>query len=136
MPGNYTLAADHRCDYTLEIRTGTINRAGTDSVVTIELHDRGSDYWDGVINAIGPKLEIGSLDHVVFRNKHCVDPCEITVSIDGSGEGPDWYCDYVEVRVSRDISRTVLFKIYQWITKDQIANVNLCNGGTTMMEAS
>lgn len=124
------LQSDDDCVYTMYIRTGSIFRAGTDSIISVRLYDTYGEYvgisdlvsWGGLM---GPKynyFERGNLD--IFSGiGPCLSSsvCALNLTSDGSGMYHGWYCNYVEVTTTA-VHKPCLqqkFKVDQWLARDE-----------------
>ncbi|XP_020090608.1 PLAT domain-containing protein 1-like isoform X2 [Ananas comosus] len=115
-----------KCVYTLYVRTGSIWKGGTDSVIGVEL--TGSDgsgvritnleAWGGLMGEGHNYFERGNLD--VFSGLGpCTSspPCRLNLTSDGSGAHHGWYCNYVEVTTTGPHAGCAqqLFTVEQWL---------------------
>ncbi|KAJ0988391.1 hypothetical protein J5N97_006747 [Dioscorea zingiberensis] len=121
--------SDTDCVYTIYIRTGTIWKGGTDSVISLAL--AGSDGWGVLINDLvnwgglmgsdHDYYERGNLDIFSGRGP-CLSspPCWMNLTSDGSGPHHGWYCNYVEVTTTgpHQPCQQQLFTVEQWLATD------------------
>ncbi|XP_074565837.1 PLAT domain-containing protein 3-like [Curcuma longa] len=121
---------DYKCVYTIYVRTGSIWKGGTDSVISLAI--AGADgygvliedleSWGGLMGPRHDYFERGNLD--VFSGRGpCMSswpPCWMNLTSDGSGSGHGWYCKYVEVTTTgphMGCSKQV-FTVEQWLALD------------------
>ncbi|THG07159.1 hypothetical protein TEA_019259 [Camellia sinensis var. sinensis] len=94
------------CVYTAYIRTGSIIKGGTDSIISLTLYDEDGwgirisnlEAWGGLMGPNHDYFERGNLD--IFSGKGpCLNGpvCSMNLTSDGSGPHHGWYCNYVEV---------------------------------------
>ncbi|KAG6469181.1 hypothetical protein ZIOFF_073885 [Zingiber officinale] len=134
---------DYSCVYTIYVRTGSIWKAGTDSVISVAF--AGADgygvliedleSWGGLMGQGYDYFERGNLDIFSGRGP-CISswpPCWMNLTSDGSGKGHGWYCNYVEVTTTGPHMRCSqqLFTVEQWLALDTspyrlYATSNLC----------
>ncbi|CAL9095222.1 unnamed protein product [Musa textilis] len=120
----------YKCVYTIYIRTGTIWKAGTDSVISLAL--AGADgvgvliedleSWGGLMGTNYDYYERGNLDIFSGRGP-CITswpPCWINLTSDGSGPHHGWYCNYVEVTTTGPHMgcSQQRFNVEQWLARD------------------
>ncbi|KAJ8504506.1 hypothetical protein OPV22_005392 [Ensete ventricosum] len=125
--GNYD---EYKCVYTIYIRTGSIWKAGTDSMISLAL--AGADgvgvliedleSWGGLMGANYDYYERGNLDIFSGRGP-CITswpPCWMNLTSDGSGSHHGWYCNYVEVTTTGPHigCSQQLFTVEQWLARD------------------
>ncbi|KAJ0258443.1 PLAT/LH2 domain-containing protein [Hirschfeldia incana] len=123
------LFSQQNCKYTIEVQTGTVEGAGTNSIIGVEFADKDGAYieiknlvsWGGT-NKSKDYFERGNRD--VFNGKEGCLPglCFMKLNSDGSGHvNPDWYADYVEVTMTQSgkPSQTQHFTVEQWLAVDQ-----------------
>ncbi|KAA0036292.1 hypothetical protein IC582_018358 [Cucumis melo] len=120
---------DPDCVYTVYIRTGSILKAGTDSVITATLYTAAGDgiriidleKWGGMMGPDYNYFERGNLDIFSGRGPCLSGPvCSLNLTSDGSGPHHGWYCNYVEVTttgVHRSCDQQ-LFTVEQWLALD------------------
>ncbi|XP_010526648.1 PREDICTED: PLAT domain-containing protein 2 [Tarenaya hassleriana] len=120
---------DPDCVYTFYIRTGSIFKAGTDSIISARIYDKHGDYigirdlekWGGLMGSEYNYYEKGNLD--IFSGKAPCLPspvCALNLTSDGSGDHHGWYVNYVEVTttgVHAQCSQQS-FKVEQWLALD------------------
>ncbi|CAA7019852.1 unnamed protein product [Microthlaspi erraticum] len=120
---------DADCVYTFFLRTGSIFKAGTDSIISARISDKYGDYigirnleaWGGLMGKGHHYYERGSLD--IFSGKAPCLPspvCSLNLTSDGSGDHHGWYVNYVEVAtagVHAKCSRQS-FEVEQWLATD------------------
>ncbi|KAG9151537.1 hypothetical protein Leryth_019734 [Lithospermum erythrorhizon] len=116
------------CVYTLYVRTGSIIRAGTDSIISVILGDAsGKSVWIPNLQdwgLMGPNhdyFERGNTDIFTGLGKCISQPiCRLNLTSDGSGDHHGWFCDYVELSSSapyRSCSQST-FYVNQWLAND------------------
>lgn len=120
---------DNQCVYTVYIRTGSIWKGGTDSVIGLAV--AGSDgwgisipdlvAWGGLMAPDYNYFERGNLDIFSGRGP-CLSapPCWLNLTSDGSGDHHGWYCNYVEVTSTgphKPCSQQE-FTVEQWLATD------------------
>jgi len=120
---------DNQCVYTVYVRTGSVWKGGTDSIISIDL--TGADgygvritdleAWGGLMGDGYNYFERGNLDIFSGRGP-CFSspPCFINVTSDGSGPHHGWYLNYVEVTTTGPHVPCAqqLFTIEQWLATD------------------
>ncbi|KMZ56817.1 PLAT/LH2 family protein [Zostera marina] len=118
-----------QCVYTIYIRTGSIWKGGTDSVVGVTMNDTMGDTitipdlisWGGLMGPDYDYYERGNLDIFSGRGS-CLSnpPCALELFSDGSGAHHGWYCNYVEVTWTGPHmgSFQTTFTIEQWLATD------------------
>ncbi|CAJ1856086.1 unnamed protein product [Sphenostylis stenocarpa] len=117
------------CVYTLYIRTGSIIKGGTDSIIGLKLYDalgyglyiKNLEAWGGLMDPGHNYFERGNLDIFSGRGP-CLDRpvCAINLTSDGSGPHHGWYVNYVEVNsagVHAPCSQ-LQFTVEQWLATD------------------
>ncbi|KAB1210275.1 hypothetical protein CJ030_MR6G013330 [Morella rubra] len=120
---------DEDCVYTVYIRTGSIMKGGTDSIISLRLYDLYGEYveirnleaWGGIMELGHNYFERGNLDIFSGRAPCLTAPvCAMNLSSDGSGPHHGWYCNYVEVTstgVHKQCAQQ-LFTVEQWLALD------------------
>ncbi|KAF1867260.1 hypothetical protein Lal_00049689 [Lupinus albus] len=121
--------SDSDCVYTIYIRTGSVLKGGTDSIIGLKLYDKYGYYiyiknlepWGGLMGKDYNYFERSSLD--IFSGKGpCLDGpvCAINVTSDGSGSHHGWYCNYVEVTTTGPhlSCNQEQFEVEQWLATD------------------
>ncbi|KAI8032561.1 PLAT domain-containing protein 1 [Camellia lanceoleosa] len=117
------------CVYTAYIRTGSIIKGGTDSIISLTLYDEDGwgirisnlEAWGGLMGPNHDYFERGNLD--IFSGKGpCLNGpvCSMNLTSDGSGPHHGWYCNYVEVTTTgphKPCSQQ-LFTVEQWLATD------------------
>lgn len=115
--------------YTVYIRTGSIMKGGTDSIISLRLYDLYGEYveirnleaWGGIMELGHNYFERGNLDIFSGRAPCLTAPvCAMNLSSDGSGPHHGWYCNYVEVTstgVHKQCAQQ-LFTVEQWLALD------------------
>lgn len=138
---------DPDCVYSVYIRTGSIIKAGTDSVISVTLYTaegdgiriRDLEKWGGLMGPDYNYFERGNLDIFSGRGPCLSGPvCSLNLTSDGSGPHHGWYCNYVEVSttgVHRACDQTQ-FTVEQWLALDTspyelTAIRNYCPNGST-----
>ncbi|CAL9244923.1 unnamed protein product [Arabidopsis halleri] len=118
------------CVFTVYIRTGTVWKAGTDSVMSLRLYDSyGRDAvisdlvsWGGLMGPFHDYFERGNLDIFSGLGSCLSGPvCAMNLTSDGSGDHHGWYCNYVEVTMSESRRRSCSqekFEVEQWLARD------------------
>ncbi|KAI9077487.1 hypothetical protein K1719_040558 [Acacia pycnantha] len=116
-----SMATAARCDYHIQVKTGDVYKAGTNSKISLKLIS--SSGWNLTIGnleqwGVNPGhdfFERGSLDEFKGRTT-CLKPCAITVSSDGSGLASGWYLEYVDITVTgHGINFEEEFDVHQWL---------------------
>ncbi|KAK6923437.1 PLAT/LH2 domain [Dillenia turbinata] len=121
--------AGEDCVYTVYIRTGSIIKGGTDSVISLKLYDEYGDWveitnleiWGGLMEPGHNYFERGNLDIFSGRGECLPTPvCAMNLSSDGSGPNHGWYCNYVEVTVTGVHAQCLQqqFTVEQWLALD------------------
>ncbi|KAL7192572.1 hypothetical protein ACSBR2_024400 [Camellia fascicularis] len=124
-----TIARSDDCVYTVYVRTGSIVKGGTDSIISLTLYDakgwgiRISDLesWGGLMGPGYNYFERGNLDIFSGRGPCLTGPvCAMNLTSDGSGPHHGWYCNYVEVTTTgaRTACAQQLFTVEQWLATD------------------
>lgn len=136
-------ADEYECVYTTYIRTGSIIKAGTDSIISLELWTANGDgvnitdieAWGGLMGQNYDYFERGHLDIFSGRGPCLSGPvCAVRLISDGSGPHAGWYVNYVEVTTTgphRGCNQQ-RFDIEQWLALDAppyqlIATRNYCS---------
>ncbi|OAY33392.1 PLAT domain-containing protein 3 [Manihot esculenta] len=121
--------ADDDCVYTVYIRTGSIIKGGTDSIISVRFFDENGygleimnlESWGGLMGAGYNYFERGNLDIFSGRGPCLSSPiCALNLTSDGSGPHHGWYCNYVEVTttgVHMPCSQQQ-FTVEQWLARD------------------
>ncbi|KAK8710096.1 hypothetical protein V6N13_145436 [Hibiscus sabdariffa] len=123
------LADEEDCVYSMYIRTGSIIKGGTDSVISLKLADLGGDSveisnletWGGLMEPGHNYFERGNLDIFSGRGRCLAGPvCSLNLTSDGSGSGHGWYCNYVEVTMTgvHTPCSQQQFTVEQWLALD------------------
>ncbi|KAK4485942.1 hypothetical protein RD792_008598 [Penstemon davidsonii] len=138
-------AEDPECIYAVYVQTGSIQRAGTHSVISLSLVDEYGaqivipnleEEW-GLMGSGYNYFETGNLDIFGGRGPCLTGPvCGLNLTSDGSGPYHGWYCDYVDVTtvgVGKQCSQQH-FTVEQWLATDsppyQLTAVrNTCSSG-------
>ncbi|XP_060184713.1 PLAT domain-containing protein 3-like [Lycium barbarum] len=134
--------SDEDCVYTAYIRTGSIIKGGTDSIISLTLYDadgygikiKNLETWGGLMGQNYDYFERGNLDIFSGRGPCLTGPvCKMNLTSDGTGKGHGWYCNYVEVTVTGVHKQCIqkYFEVEQWLATDappyQLTAVrNLC----------
>lgn len=129
--------------YTVYIRTGSILKAGTDSLISLTLYDadgygiliRNLEAWGGLMGPDYDYFERGNLDIFSGRGPCLTGPvCLMNLTSDGSGPHHGWYCNYVEVTTTgaHIPCAQQLFTVEEWLATDRSPYKltvirNLCN---------
>ncbi|KAJ7956841.1 PLAT domain-containing protein 1 [Quillaja saponaria] len=120
---------DYECVFTIYVRTGSIIKGGTDSIVSLRLYDDDGEYilirdieaWAGIMEPGHNYFERGNLDIFSGRVPCLSGPvCAINITSDGSGPHHGWYVNYVEVTSTgphRNCAQKQ-FSIEQWLALD------------------
>ncbi|KAL1190321.1 PLAT domain-containing protein 1 [Cardamine amara subsp. amara] len=117
------------CVYTFYLRTGSIWKAGTDSIISARIYDKYGDYigiknlqaWAGLMGPDYNYFERGNLDIFSGRAPCLPSPiCSLNLTSDGSGDHHGWYVNYVEVTTAGVHAQcsTQNFEIEQWLATD------------------
>ncbi|XP_044492833.1 PLAT domain-containing protein 3-like [Mangifera indica] len=94
------------CVYTVYIRTGSIFKGGTDSIISLRLYDlygemveiKNLELWGGLMGSGYNYFERGNVDIFSGRGQCLSRPvCAMNLTSDGSGPHHGWYVNYVEV---------------------------------------
>ncbi|XP_010546406.1 PREDICTED: PLAT domain-containing protein 3 [Tarenaya hassleriana] len=120
---------DDTCVFTIYIRTGSVWKGGTDSVISLRLYDgygRAAVIddvvsWGGLMGPFHDYFERGNLDIFTGRGP-CLsgDVCAMNLTSDGTGDHHGWYCNYVEVTMSgtHKVCSGRKFTVDQWLARD------------------
>ncbi|XP_010431950.1 PREDICTED: PLAT domain-containing protein 1-like [Camelina sativa] len=120
---------DPDCVYTFYLRTGSIWKAGTDSIISARIYDKFGDYigiknlqaWAGLMGPDYNYFERGNLDIFSGRAPCLPSPiCALNLTSDGSGDHHGWYVNYAEVTTAGVHAQcsTQTFEIEQWLATD------------------
>ncbi|XP_071724320.1 PLAT domain-containing protein 3-like [Rutidosis leptorrhynchoides] len=125
----FLAANENDCVYTVYVRTGTIWKGGTDSIIGVKLYDAHGgnveipnlESWGGLMESGHNYFERGNLD--IFSGRAaCLDApvCALNLTSDGSGPHHGWYCNYVEVTSTGPHNKCQQknFEIEQWLASD------------------
>ncbi|XP_057481188.1 PLAT domain-containing protein 3-like [Actinidia eriantha] len=117
------------CVYTAYIRTGSIIKGGTDSIISLTLCDANGlgiripnlEAWGGLMGTDYNYFERGNLDIFSGTGPCPTAPvCSMNLTSDGTGPNHGWYCNYVEITTTGPhlkCSQT-LFTVEQWLATD------------------
>ncbi|KDP46858.1 hypothetical protein JCGZ_24067 [Jatropha curcas] len=116
------------CVYTIYIRTGSIIKAGTDSIISVRLYDAYGEFiqisnleaWGGLMGPEYNYFERGNLDIFSGRGSCLSAPvCALNLTSDGTGSGSSWYCNYVEVTTTgvHESCSQQQFTVEQWLSE-------------------
>ncbi|KAH6760171.1 Lipase/lipooxygenase [Perilla frutescens var. hirtella] len=120
---------DPDCVYTVFVRTGSIIKGGTNSIISLTLYNakgygiriNNLEAWGGLMGPGYDYFERGNLDIFSGRGPCLTGPvCSMNLTSDGSGSGHGWYCNYVEVTttgVHQECARQQ-FTVEQWLATD------------------
>ncbi|XP_030535094.1 PLAT domain-containing protein 3-like [Rhodamnia argentea] len=117
------------CVYTVYVRTGSIIKGGTDSIVSLRLYDVYGEWvgitdleaWGGLMEPGHNYYERGNLDVFSGRGPCLSAPiCALNLTSDGSGPHHGWYCNYVEVTTTgvHTPCSQQQFTVEQWLASD------------------
>nr|XP_023887528.1 PLAT domain-containing protein 3-like [Quercus suber] len=117
------------CVYTVYIRTGSVIKGGTDSIIGARLYDaygeyleiKNLEYWGGLMEPGHNYYERGNLDIFSGRGECLSGPiCALNLTSDGSGAHHGWYVNYVEVTTTgvHTSCAQQLFTVEQWLALD------------------
>ncbi|KAH6799467.1 Lipase/lipooxygenase [Perilla frutescens var. frutescens] len=120
---------DTDCVYSLYVRTSTIIKGGTDSIIATTFYDaqgygiriNNIEAWGGLMGPGYDYFERGNLDIFSGRGPCLKGPvCKMNLTSDGSGSGHGWYCNYVEVTVTgvHEQCSQQDFEVEQWLATD------------------
>ncbi len=99
-------------DYTVKVKTGDVESAGTDGYVWANLRGTGgTSGWLRLDNS-RDNFERGQLDTFSFTLSDLGRITSIDISFEKSGDSSDWYLDKVTVV---DDSESRVFPYYGWI---------------------
>ena len=114
--------------YTITVKTGTVENAGTDSVISLKLSNRNNEnleiknleFW-GAMEPGHDYYEKGNVDVFTGTAQGFDSPlCFLQLTSDGSNKWPGWYCEYVNVVVSgQNVSYKQNFRVQQWLALDE-----------------
>ncbi|KAL4579702.1 hypothetical protein LXL04_015861 [Taraxacum kok-saghyz] len=122
-------SSDPDCVYTIYVRTGSILKAGTDSIMTLTLYDAAGygirinnlEAWGGLMGPGYNYFERSNLDIFSGRGP-CLTgpPCEMNITSDGTGAHHGWYCNYIEVTTTgaHVPCAQQTFTVEQWLATD------------------
>ncbi|CAN8276102.1 unnamed protein product [Cochlearia groenlandica] len=117
------------CVYTFYLRTGSIWKAGTDSIISARIYDKYGDFigiknleaWGGLMGKDYNYYEGGNLDIFSGRAPCLPSPiCAFNLTSDGSGDHHGWYVNYVEVTTTGVHAKCASqsFEFEQWLGTD------------------
>ena len=120
---------DVDCVYSVYVRTGSILKAGTDSIISLKLYDVYGEFveisnleaWGGLMEPGHNYYERGNLDIFSGRGPCLPAPvCAMNLTSDGSGAHHGWYCNYVEVTMTgvHTPCSQKQFTVEQWLALD------------------
>ncbi|CAI9758238.1 unnamed protein product [Fraxinus pennsylvanica] len=120
---------DPDCVYTVYIRTGSIIKGGTDSIISLTLYDADGygirinnlESWGGLMGPGYNYFERGNLDIFSGRGPCLTGPvCNMNLTSDGSGPHHGWYVNYVEVTTTGVHKQCTQekFTVEQWLATD------------------
>ncbi|XVE83162.1 hypothetical protein DITRI_Ditri16bG0065500 [Diplodiscus trichospermus] len=123
------LSDDEDCVYSVYIRTGSILKGGTDSIISLRLYDvygefveiKNLEAWGGLMEPGHNYYERGNLDIFSGRGPCLGAPiCAMNLTSDGSGAHHGWYCNYVEVTMTgvHTPCSQHQFTVEQWLALD------------------
>ncbi|CAM6087364.1 unnamed protein product [Calypogeia fissa] len=124
------LALDEDCTYVVYVRTGTIWKAGTDSVISVNFTDvDGNSLFINSLTEWGGYLqeedrdyfEGGNLDIFAGLGDCLVTAlCGMNLISDGSGDYHGWYVNYVEVTMTGAHITPLQheFEVERWLATD------------------
>ncbi|ESQ46120.1 hypothetical protein EUTSA_v10000335mg [Eutrema salsugineum] len=117
------------CVYTFYLKTGSLDGAGTDSIISANISDKAGQEiviknlvtWGGLMGQGYDYFENGNVD--IFSGKERCLPspvCSLSLTSDNSGHKPAWYVEYVEFTTSkvRADSTYQYFNVSQWLSTD------------------
>lgn len=115
--------------YTVYIRTGSIWKAGTDSIISLTVYDANGygvrindvEAWGGLMGPEYNYFERGNLDIFSGRGPCLSRPvCAMNLTSNGSGPHHGWYCNYVEVTTTGVHMGCAQqkFTVEQWLATD------------------
>ncbi|GAB4847297.1 PLAT domain-containing protein 2 [Ancistrocladus abbreviatus] len=120
---------EDKCVYTVYVRTGSIIKGGTDSIISLTVYDQYDNYvhipnletWGGLMGPTHNYFERGNLD--IFSGRGlCLrgSVCAMNLTSDGSGSHHGWYCNYVEVTSTGPhiACAQQKFTVEQWLARD------------------
>ncbi|XP_057972607.1 PLAT domain-containing protein 3-like [Malania oleifera] len=114
------------CVYTVYIRTGDVLGASTDAKIGLALFDgngttvemRDLEAWGGLMGQNHDYFERGNLDIFSGRGDCLNGPaCKMSLTSDGSGLLPGWYCSHLEVTTTgKNINCSkMFFEAEDWV---------------------
>ncbi|XP_051141338.1 PLAT domain-containing protein 3-like isoform X2 [Andrographis paniculata] len=147
-PKTSSSSSPAECTYGIYVQTGSVQRAGTHSVIGLSLWDESGsqiaipnlETW-GLMGPGFNYFETGELNIFGVRGP-CLagGVCGINLTSDGSGPYHGWYCDYVQITsfgLGIDCSQQ-MFHVEQWLARDEppyqlTATRDLCKTATTAL---
>ncbi|PWA52987.1 root storage protein [Artemisia annua] len=122
-----SVSSEMSCVYTIFVKTGTADSAGTDATISLILNDAyGSEVNIPNLDRYGEMdpghnyFENGNIDKFSITTSCMKSPvCSITLSSDNSGGKPGWYVDYVQVVTSKGAVGDITFEFYGWLAEDE-----------------
>ncbi|KAK9271678.1 hypothetical protein L1049_002041 [Liquidambar formosana] len=122
-------SSDDDCVYTVYVRTGSVFKGGTDSIISLRLYDvfgemvemTNLEAWGGLMEPGHNYFERGNLDIFSGRGPCLSAPmCAMNLTSDGSGSHHGWYCNYVEVTSTgaHTPCGQQLFTVEEWLALD------------------
>ncbi|KAM7277446.1 hypothetical protein ACFE04_019312 [Oxalis oulophora] len=123
------VSSENECVYSIYVRTGTIWKGGTDSIISVNLYAADGHYvqipnleaWGGLMEPGHNYFERGNLD--IFSGRApCINVplCALNLTSDGSGPHHGWFCNYLEVTSTgpHQICQQQRFDVDQWLASD------------------
>ncbi|KAI3966959.1 hypothetical protein MKX01_040600 [Papaver californicum] len=144
---NGDLQSSNDCVYTVYTQTGANFGGGTDSNISLALHDAYGDdivipnlvKWGGIMGPKHDYFERNNLDAFSNLGGCLKGPvCKMKLTSDGTGSGSDWYVNYVQVTATGPHipCSQKFFTIERWLALDEPPNTltvtkNLCPNVTS-----
>ncbi|XP_050205060.1 PLAT domain-containing protein 2-like [Mercurialis annua] len=117
------------CAYSISIKTGSRNDAGTDAKISLKFSDMEDSAINisnlekyGVMEGGHDYSENDQLDLFTYTGPCFTNPvCYIKLSHDNSGNKPGWYVKYVEITTSSNSAAPIRkhFDVNQWLALDE-----------------
>ncbi|MFF5189415.1 PLAT/LH2 domain-containing protein [Streptomyces sp. NPDC000345] len=105
-------------DYRINVHTGNINDAGTDSNVYIALFGSDGSSDELQLDSGRDDFERGQVDTFTHTLKNLGDLYRVRIRHDNSGHWPGWFLDRITVR-DEDADKEWAFPCAKWLALDE-----------------
>jgi len=103
--------------YQITITTGSMQGAGTDADIYVELFGTGGSTGEIVLDNRGNNFERGATDGFTVQARDVGDLQRLAIRHNNNGLAPGWFLERVSVR--DDMGRTTNFYCNQWLAKSE-----------------